>query len=322
MSRPLAARLRLAGGIGTLAVLVWRVGASPFLDGIRTVDARALVAAFGLAVLTTVCCAWRWTLVARRLGIEIPLPVAVAAYYRSLFLNVTLPGGVVGDVHRGIQSGLDVHDVARGVRAVVWERTAGQAVQAVATVALLLALPSPVRSAMPYVAGALLGALIAAGLGVRAGSGARRSRPARLRAAAAADIRGCLLVRGAWPGIALASLAVVAGHTVTFIIAAHTAGADAPVSRLLPLALIALSAMVLPGIGGFGPREGATAWAFAAAGLGAGRGVATGVVYGVLVLVASLPGAIVLIVSWTRRARLPERPDPQRTWSLDRIADV
>jgi hypothetical protein len=38
------------------------------------------------------------------------------------------------------------------------------------------------------------------------------------------------------------------------------------------------------------------AWAFGAAGLTAAQGVATAMVYGALVLVASLPGAAVLLV--------------------------
>jgi hypothetical protein len=54
-------------------------------------------------------------------------------------------------------------------------------------------------------------------------------------------------------------------------------------------------------IAGWGPREGVTARAFGAAGLGADRGLSTAVVYGVLVLVASLPGAAVLVVAWIRR---------------------
>ena len=106
-------------------------------------------------------------------------------------------------------------------------------------------------------------------------------------------------------GIALASAVVVAGHALTFLIAARTAGVTAPPSRLLPIALLAMMAMVLPSVAGWGPREGVTAWAFAAAGLGAQRGVATAVVYGVMVLVASLPGAAVLVVAWFRRTRLP-----------------
>ena len=132
------ARGRRLAAIATLAVLVWRLGTGPFLDGLRTVDGGALAAASGLAVLTTVCCAWRWRIVARGLGVDLPLGTAVAAYYRSLFLNVTLPGGVVGDVHRGISHGRDTSDVGRGLRAVAWERSAGQVVQVVLTVAVLL----------------------------------------------------------------------------------------------------------------------------------------------------------------------------------------
>jgi uncharacterized membrane protein YbhN (UPF0104 family) len=314
MRGALVAAPRLAVAVAVLAVLVWRVGASPFVAGVRTVDASALVAATALALAATVCCAWRWRLVARGLGIEIPLPAAIAAYYRSLFLNVTLPGGIVGDVHRGVSNGRDVHDVARGLRAVVWERTAGQVVQAVLTLAVLLVLPSPVRPAMPYIAAGLVAAIVAVAFAARVSSGPGRSRLARIRVAVATDVRRCLLARGAWPGIALASFLVVAGHAATFVIAARAAGADASVVRILPLALLAMLAMVLPSIGGWGPREGATAWLFAAAGLGAGRGVTTGVVYGVLVLVASLPGAVVLVVSWMHRDRAPERREPHLAW--------
>jgi uncharacterized membrane protein YbhN (UPF0104 family) len=299
------------GAAVTFTVLVWRLGTGPFIDGARTVDGRALAAAAGLAVLTTVCCAWRWKIVARGLGVDLPLPAAVAAYYQSLFLNVTLPGGVAGDVHRGVSHGRDVSDVGRGLRAVAWERSAGQVVQAVLTVAVLLALPSPVQSSMPPVAVAVVVAMVAGGVLVaRMRPGGGRSRWARVRGAVAGDVRDGLLARRAWPGIALASVLVVGGHAVTFMIAARTAGTTAPPSRMLPLALLAMLAMVLPSVGGWGPREGVTAWVFGAAGLGADRGVATAVVYGVMVLVASLPGAVFLVLAWFRRTRLPGRPEP------------
>jgi uncharacterized membrane protein YbhN (UPF0104 family) len=268
---------RPAAVAATFAVLVWQLGTGPFLDGLHAVDGAALAAASGLAVLTTVCCAWRWRTVARGLGVELPLGTAVAAYYRSIFLNVTLPGGVVGDVHRGVRHGL---------RAVVWERSAGQVVQVVLTVAVLLVLPSPVRGVVPL---AVLALVVVAGVVALA----LRQWP-RLRAG--------LITRGAWPAVALASALVVAGHAVTFLIAAHAAGASAPLSRMLPLALLVMLAAALPNVGGWGPREGVTAWAFAAAGLGASVGVATAVAYGVMVLVASLPGGAVLLVGWVRHA--------------------
>jgi glycosyltransferase 2 family protein len=264
-----------AAATATLAVLVWSLGTGPFLDGLRAVDAWALAAALGLAMLTTVCCAWRWRIVARGLGVDLPLGTAVAAYYRSLFLNVTLPGGVAGDVHRGISHGRDTSDIGRGLRGVALERSAGQVVQVVLTVAVLLVLPSPVHSAMPVVALALIAVAGCVALVARR--------------------RGWLLARQAWPAIALASALVIAGHVATFMIAARSAGVTAPVSQMLPLSLLAMQAAALPNLGGWGPREGVTAWAFAAAGMGASLGVATAVAYGVMVFVASLPGAAVLL---------------------------
>jgi glycosyltransferase 2 family protein len=295
--------VHLAAAAATLAVLVWRLGTGPFLDGVRAVDGGALAAASGLAVLTTTCCAWRWRIVARGLGVDLPLGTAVAAYYRSLFLNVTLPGGVVGDVHRGISHGRDTSDVARGLRGVVWERSAGQVVQVVLTVAVLLVLPSPVRAVMPLVALALIAAAASVALAARVRPAVGGSRWARLRSAAARDLRDGVLARRAWPAIALASALVVAGHAATFLIAARTAGATAPPSRMLPLALLVMLAAALPNVGGWGPREGVTAWVFAAAGLGPSLGVATAVVYGVMVFVASLPGVAVLVSVWVWRTR-------------------
>ena len=282
MSRTVSTGARVLVSAAVLAVLVWRLGTGPFLDGIRTVDGPALAAASGLAVLTTACCAWRWKIVAGGLGVGLTLRAAVAAYYRSLFINVTVPGGVVGDVHRGISHGRELRDVGRALRGVAWERLAGQAVQAVLTVAVLLALPSPVRSSMPLVAIGVVAVLAGAVLVART----------RVR-----------LPWRAWLGVALASALVVCGHAATFVIAARTAGATAALPDLVPLALLVMLAMVLPSAGGWGPREGAAAWVFGAAGLGAQQGVATAVVYGVMVFAGSLPGAAVLMVSSSRRLR-------------------
>jgi uncharacterized membrane protein YbhN (UPF0104 family) len=299
------------GPVLTLAVLVWRLGTGPFVHGVRTVDGAALAAGAGIALLTTLCCAWRWKIVARGLGVELPLQTAVAAYYRSVFLNVTLPGGIVGDVHRGVSHGRDVRDVSRGLRAVAWERSAGQVVQIVLTVGVLLVLPSTVHSSMLPVAIAV--ALAAAGIALLARARpAGRSALARLRGAAARDVRDALLARRAWPSIVLVSALVVCGHALTFLIAARTAGITAPLSQMLPITLLVMAAMVLPSIGGWGPREGVTAWAFGAAGLGAQRGVSAAVVYGVMVFVASLPGAAVLVAAWFRGTQLPRRTQRRR----------
>jgi glycosyltransferase 2 family protein len=295
VSRNAWAYARFAGAAAALAVIVWRLGTGPFRDGLRALDVTALAAAAGIGVLTTICCAWRWTVVARGLGVELSLPAAVAAYYRSMFLNLTLPGGVIGDVHRGVSHGRGAGDIGLGLRAVAWERAAGQVVQALLTVVILLVLPSPARSFVGPVAIALVATAIVVIVVVERVRPSGRSRWARLRHGAVGDVRAGLLARRALPVIALTSAVVVLGHAVTFLVAARTAGVDAPPLEMLPLAMLAMLGMVVPGIAGWGPREGAAAWIFGAAGLGADQGVATAVVYGVMALVASLPGALVLV---------------------------
>jgi hypothetical protein len=69
-------------------------------------------------------------------------------------------------------------------------------------------------------------------------------------------------------------------------------------------------------IGGWGPREGAAAWAFAAAGLGAANGVTVSTLYALLMLAAVTPGVGLLLKDAVRRRRGREHlgessgPDP------------
>ncbi|WP_027860311.1 lysylphosphatidylglycerol synthase transmembrane domain-containing protein [Marmoricola sp. URHB0036] len=303
MSRRTWAWVRNVGGAAVIGVLLWRLGTGPFLDGVRTVDGRALLIATVIAMGTTVCCAWRWSVVVQGLGVGLPMRQAVASYYRSQFLNSTLPGGVLGDVHRAVRHGREAGDLPRGARAVVWDRVSGQLVQLVLTVLVLLALPSPVRSSVPVVGALVVGGLVVVVLGCRALMHHGAARWTRMVRTAASDLRTGLLARRAWPVILVASSLAVFGHVLTFLVAARTVGSTSSTLQLVPLALLVLVAMGIPAnVAGWGPREGVAAWAFAAAGLGASEGVATAVVYGVMVFVASLPGAVVLLVGMRRPA--------------------
>ena len=309
--------LRLAAG-ATVLWFLWRhVGAAPFKDGLRAVTWPAVVAAVTLTVLTTVCSAWRWRVVARALGVGIGLPGAVSAYYRSLFLNSVLVGGVLGDVHRAVTHGRRAGDVVLGMRAVGWERLCGQVIQAVVTAVVLLSLPSPVRPALPYVLAGAAGVAACAALVVRGAARRGRSRLTSAARAVSADLRHGLLARDVWPQLTLSSVLVVAGHTATFVIAARVAGCTAPLGELVALLMVVQTAVVIPlSIGGWGLREGAAAWAFAAAGLGAATGVTVATLYAVLMLAAVAPGAGLLLGDAVRRRRGPghpresRRPDP------------
>jgi uncharacterized membrane protein YbhN (UPF0104 family) len=302
--------VRVGGGVGILALLVWRVGTGPFVDGVRMINAPALAAALAIGGLTTVCCAWRWSLVAAGLGVRLPLSHAVVAYYRSQFLNTTLPGGVVGDVHRAVRHGRDVGDVTLGVRAVVLERVAGQGVALGLAVLVLFAFPSPIRAHLPVAAGVAVAAgIVGAAMLARAITRGRSDRWERAVRRIGSDVRDGLLAPGNLAAVVVTSSIVLAGHMATFLVAARTAGSTAPLTVLMPVALLSLLAMIVPiNVAGWGPREGVAAWAFGAVGLTAAQGVATAVTYGMLALVATLPGAAVLLVRW-RTASAPARAE-------------
>jgi glycosyltransferase 2 family protein len=280
--------LKLGIGIAIVAALMWKLGTGGFVDGLRVLDAQDVLAALGIGLVTTVLCAWRWCLVARRLGLSLPLGKAVVDYYRAVFLNGVLPAGVLGDVQRAVQHGRAEGDVGAGVRAVVLERTAGQAVVVVAGTAVLLAGPArDVGLVLVAVVVGLAVAYLAARRWIGIGSKWRRTVD---------DIRNGLLARDMWPSVALLSAAALTGHITMFLIAMRAAGVTLPAEQLLPIVLVALLAMGLPvNVGGWGPREGVTALMFAAAGLGAAQGLTAAVAYGLLGLVASLPGALMLV---------------------------
>ena len=308
MTRTVWRWMLLLGGAAILAALAWRLGAEPFVDGITMVDGHAILAASLITLFTTVCCAWRWRLVARGLGIDLPLGIAVAAYYRSQFVNSVLPGGVLGDVHRGVDQGLTSGDVGRGLRSVAWERVGGHIVQVALAVFLLVLLPSPVQASMPFVAAVAAVVAVLAVVVFRLPRAAGTSRWARAIRGSAAEVRHGLLARAVWPGVVLSSCAAIAGYAAVFLIAARAAGVTVSPVRMLPLAVLVLLAMSVPAnIAGWGPREGVAAWVFGAAGLGASQGVTVAVAYGVLSFVACLPGAVILGLGWLRHRRGGER---------------
>ncbi len=286
-------------GAAVLAVLVWQLGTGPFLEGVRAIDGTALAAAFALGAVATACCAWRWQLVASGFGIRLQFRAALAACYRAQFLNLTLPGGVAGDVHRAVSHGRDLGDMGRGVRAVVVERAIGHVTQIVIALVVLAVMPSPVRSKLPLAAAVVVTAAFVAVVLTFAFAG---RLPLKWLDKAGSQLSQGLREPRLWAGAVLLSAAVLVSSLASFLIAARVAGATAPLAQLIALTLFSLMAMGVPvHVAGWGLREGAAAWAFAAAGLTATQGVAAAATYGVLVLAASLPGAAVLVFGWLSR---------------------
>ncbi|MFC5062949.1 lysylphosphatidylglycerol synthase domain-containing protein [Actinomycetospora atypica] len=280
--------LKLALGAGIVVAVVVHVGTGAVADGLRAVSGGAVAAALGIGFLTTAAAAARWVVVARGVGLRLGFRGALADCYRAQFLNSVLPAGVLGDVHRAYDHGRRSGDVARGVRAVVIERVAGQVVVVLVCAAILLASPGPARELLdPRTALWAVAVVAAVALGLAPVPRVRTALSA-LRADARAGLGG----RGG-PAVVGLSVLATAGHLTLLVVAA---GPVAPLGVLLPLLALALLAMGLPvNVGGWGPREATSAVAFAAAGLGAPAGLATAVTYGVLAFVSCLPGTVVLV---------------------------
>lgn len=286
--------LRPALGALLLGALVARTGTGPFVAGLRMATPWSLLAAVAVTAVTTVCCAWRWQLVADGLGVRIGLGAATAAIYRSQFLNATLPGGILGDADRAVRHGREAGDLPAGLRATMWERLGGQVVQVALTVVALLLLPSPLRPFCPPAVG--LGLLVGVAMwwlrrgGTTAGRGF------------VSDDLTALLGRPTAPRVVLASCGSTAAHLAVFLVAVRAVGVEAPLTVLVPTALVVLVVSSVPvNIAGWGPREGVTAWVFGYVGLGPAAGLTVSVVYGVLAAVATLPGAVVLLAEAVRQ---------------------
>jgi len=86
----------------------------------------AVLAQTGLSAL-------RWWLVARTMGIDLPLRRAVTGYFVAQVVNQTLPGGIPGDVARAVRS-----RGQGGLRAAAGAVVAGRPAGQIALVALMI----------------------------------------------------------------------------------------------------------------------------------------------------------------------------------------
>ncbi len=259
----------------------------------------------GLQILLS---AWRWRFTARQLGLQLSAPRAVADYFLSTLVNQVVPGGVLGDVARGLRHGgrLGQGEPAGrygiAVRAVMLERLSGQLVLLPVLLLLLLVTITGqqlmtalwTRTGWPLTLTVLSGIAVM-GLLLRSGHLPWPQPLLALARTVRSEVRRALL---RWPVCGwqlLSSLAVVTSYLLLFVFSARALGIATPVQTLLPLIPLVLLGMLVPfTVSGWGVREGVAALVWPLAGLPAEQGVAISVLYGILVLLSSLPGLLTL----------------------------
>jgi len=300
--------LKLAVSAGLLAACLVAVDARSVVSRLAGIEPRWVLAALGLHVLQLLLLSWRWTVVARALGLPLEFRRALGEYALSVFVNQVLPGGVAGDGMRALRHARRSENtsVLRAVEALAIDRASGQVAY---WLCVLVTAPLAVTQQVFEP-----GELALAGAGVVFLAGAAWLALDRF----APD--------GGWPGRARRSMrrvawvllhprqvtahlplsfAFLAVTLLQFHVAALALGEPLELSQLVWIGPLILSASSLPSFGGgWGVREGASALLFGAAGLSGSRGVAVSMVYGVFGLVVSTLG---LGVYWLL-ARVREKP--------------
>ena len=293
--------LRASVSVALLLGLAWWLDLERLVSRLTQMRPAWVLLAVGLSVAQVAVLAWRWRFTAGRLGVDLSFAAAWREYYLSIFLNQVLPGGVAGDVSRAwrqarVQTRLR-EPGGPAVRAVIFERLSAQAVMTSVAVVSLLLLPLTVNRGSRLVmsgAGAVaLLIVIATVVWIRRQSSAQSLSGQVLADLGAAHLSGPVLAAQ------LVSAAIVVGtYLATYLAAARAVGVDTPLPVFLPLVAPVLMTMLIPvTVAGWGLREGAAAVLWGAVGLTAIDGVTVSVAYGLLVLIGSLPGAVVLMLS-------------------------
>ncbi|MBV6656771.1 MAG: flippase-like domain-containing protein [Devosiaceae bacterium] len=307
--------------LAILAVLLWHA-----FDGheaarlLIVADLRWLLAAGALLTLQTLLSALRWKLTAERLGLSFSYGVAVREYYLAQFVNLSLPGGVLGDANRAYRSRQTGGFLLAG-QAVIFERLAGQiGLLAVFLVGVSWSLVSEqglnwpdwlVSSVFGVLAACLLLPLV---LLVAAQSFRMHYGPLRRfgqRFVAAVLHRDVLAAQ-----VALSLLTALCNVTA-FALCAVALGANLAIVDALVLVPLILLAMLVPlSISGWGVREGAAALLFPVIGFAASAGLAASVAFGLVLTVAMLAGFALswLTIVFRRLSLSPSAADIVESW--------
>lgn len=297
MKPSLRRALRIVGSLGLLLATALWVDVGAVVAELSAARIGPSLIALGLSLPLMATLAGRWSFTARRLGLDMPMRVAVAEYYASTFLNKVLPGGVLGDVGRAVRGGRRNPD-AKGamVRSVLLERFSGQVALWVFVVVGLVRWGADEgrRVAIAVGLAVLLAGLLAAALSrvprfAQSGFG-------RAWTLVMTEVRRAFLERGAWAvqlGLSLLSVALL---VAIYAACTQAVGAQVGVSQLLFIAPVLLAVTTLPvSVGGWGIREVASIALFEMTGLDPAAGVAASAAFGGLNLLGSLPGAVVLL---------------------------
>ncbi len=296
--------LRIGVSASILALILSRVPTQDLLGRARAGAPVYLGMALLVVLLIMVLVAARWRLLANWLGLAVPIRLAVRAVFLGFFGSQILPSTVGVDLVRGYMLARQTAAIGRVAASVVADRLVG-----LFALCLLLVLFNPVLAQLPapyarlaaptalLASGAALLAFLLACTGIKVGAHDRLFRrwfgPAAIDGGvrlAARPIVGSLAL-----GLAIHALAVLAASLV-----ARSYGVEPSLAvwvAIIPLSLLAGAVPV--SISAWGVREGAIILLAKPLGVAPAEALLVSLTLGVLNVVASLPGAW-LLLRWHR----------------------
>lgn len=299
MSNRAGLLLRVGVSAAILAVILSRIPTDNLLGRVQDGAPVYLAAALLLVLLVMVLVAVRWRLLARWLGLAVPIGLAVRAVFLGAFGSQVLPSTVGADLVRGYLLVQHTAAIRRVAASVIADRLFG-----LFALCLLLVLFNPVPPQLPapyaglvapgalLASGAVLLAFLLACAGIRLDASTRLLR--RLRELGTID--GFRLQARPIAGSVALGLAIHALAVVTASLVARAYGVEPALGvwvAIIPFSLLASAVPV--SIGGWGVREGAIILLAAPLGVPPAEALLVSLTIGVLNVVASLPGALVLL---------------------------
>lgn len=301
--------IRLAVSAGLLAAVLVRIDLPEAAE--RLADGRwwLFVAATGLFLVAFVVGAVRWHLFLVAAAVPASARSTGEAYFAGVFANSVLPTNVGGDVVRAVLAGAP-GTRSRAAATVIVDRVTvlGCALVLGWAVAIATMPPRALFVALAASAG-FYAALIAVPIvGGVAGKRVRHRLPARLQAVGEEGIRAaraCLSTRRTWISTTALGLAYEGLTVVALWLAARSVDVDVSVSAMAVILPPMLLLAALPiSIGGFGVREISYVALLDPFGVSATEATLVSLLGQFAFMLATLPGAIVLLRRRAGHARV------------------
>jgi uncharacterized membrane protein YbhN (UPF0104 family) len=291
--------LRVAISASILALILSRISAEDLLRRVKGGAPVYLVAALLLVLLIMGLVAARWRLLANWLGLAVPIRLALRAVFLGFFGSQVLPSTVGADLVRGYVLARHTAAIHRVAASVIADRLVG-----LFALCLLLAIFSPVLQQLPppyagvvapvalLASGAVLLAFLLACTGIKIGPNLRLLR--RWRELGTID--GVRLEARPIAGAVAFGLAIHALAVVSASLVARAYGVEPSLGVWVSIIPLSLLASALPvSISGWGVREGAIILLAGPLGVASAEALLVSVTLGLLNVIASLPGAVVLL---------------------------